>query len=243
MEFLLIAFVAGLLTILAPCVLPLLPVIIGGSLAQEKTSKFTPLVITGSLAISVLVFTLILRASTVLIDVPVEFWRAVSGGILILFGLLTLFPQIWDNISLKTGFNKSSNKLLGKSVMMKGQGKNVAIGAALGPVFTSCSPTYAVILAVVLPASFAKGFIYLVAYTLGLALVLLLLAYTGQRFASKIAWATNPHGTFKKVLGIIFIVVGLMVLTGFDKTIETYLLEQGVYDGISEFEIRLFGED
>lgn len=242
MDFLLIAFVAGLLTILAPCVLPLLPVIIGGSLAEEKPSKLTPIVITASLAVSVVIFTLILRASTALIDVPVEFWRFVSGGILIVFGIFTIFPLLWDRISLKLGFNASSNKLLGKSVQMKGQGKNIAIGAALGPVFTSCSPTYAIILAVVLPESFARGFIYLLAYAAGLALILLLLAYGGQKFASKLAWASNPHGTFKKILGAIFIIVGLMVLTGFDKEIETYLLDQGVYDGISEFEQRLFGE-
>ena len=242
MELLFISFIAGLLTILAPCVLPLLPVIIGGSLAEEKPSKLTPIVITASLAVSVVVFTLILRASTALIDVPVEFWRAVSGGILIIFGMFTLFPKVWDKISQKTGFNTSSNKLLGKSVQMKGQGKNIAIGAALGPVFTSCSPTYAVILAVVLPESFARGFIYLVAYAIGLGAILLLLAYGGQKFASKLAWASNPHGAFKRILGAIFIIVGLMVLTGFDKQIETYLIDQGLYDGISDLEIRLLGD-
>lgn len=241
MELLLVSFVAGLLTILAPCVLPLIPVIIGGSMAEKKPSKLTPVVITISLAVSVVLFTLILRASTVLIDVPVEFWKAVSGGILIIFGVFTLLPNIWDRISQKTGFNTSSNKLLGKSVQMKGQAKNIAIGAALGPVFTSCSPTFAVILAVVLPESFARGFIYLVAYAIGLGAVLLLLAYGGQRFASRLSWASNPHGAFKRILGAIFIIVGLMVLTGLDKQIETYLIEQGLYDGISNLEIRLLG--
>lgn len=242
MELLLISFIAGLLTILAPCVLPLLPVIIGGSLAEEKPSKLTPVVITTSLALSVVIFTLMLRASTALIDVPVEFWRAISGGILIVFGIFTLFPKIWDKLSLSSGFNASSNKILGKSVQIKGQGKNFAIGAALGPVFTSCSPTYAVILAVVLPESFARGFIYLVAYALGLGVILLLLAYGGQKFASKLAWASDPHGVFKRVLGVMFIIVGLLVLTGFDKQIETYLINQGLYDSISNLEIRLLGD-
>lgn len=240
MEFLVISFVAGLLTILAPCVLPLLPVIIGGSLAEEKPSKWTPIVITASLAISVVVFTLILRASTALIGIPPDFWKYISGGILLIFGLLTIFPAVWDKFSARTGLNTSTNKMLGKSVQTHGQGKNVAIGAALGPVFTSCSPTYAVILAVVLPVSFARGLIYLVAYSLGLATILLALAYTGQKFASHLAWASNPNGVFKKILGVIFIIVGIMVITGFDKTIETYLLDQGVYDGISEFEQNLF---
>jgi len=242
MEFLLISYLAGLLTILSPCVLPLLPVVIGGSLTDKKPSKWTPIVITASLVLSVLLFTLLLRASTALIDVPTEFWKLVSGGILFVFGMVMIFPVAWDKISAKLKFNSSSNKLLGKSVQMKGQGKNVAIGAALGPVFTSCSPTFAVILAVVLPVSFARGFIYLVAYSLGLATVMLILAFAGQKFASKLAWATNPNGIFKKVLGVLFIVVGIMIFVGFDKTISTYLLDRGIYDGISEFEQGLYNK-
>ncbi len=240
MEFLLFSFVAGLLTILSPCVLPLLPVIIGGSLAEKKPSKWTPLVITVSLAVSIVVFTLILRASTALIGIPPDFWKLISGGILLAFGLLTIFPSVWDRFSAASGLNSGANRMLGKSAMMQGQGKNVAIGAALGPVFAGCSPTYVVILAVVLPASFASGLIYLIAYSLGLATILLAIAYTGQKFASRLAWASNPNGAFKKILGAIFIIVGLMIITGFDKTIQTYLLDQGFYDGISEFEQNLF---
>lgn len=240
MEFLLISYFAGLLTILSPCVLPLLPVVIGGSLTDDKPSKRTPIVITAALVVSVLVFTLLLRASTALIDVPNEFWKLVSGGILFVFGLVMIFPIVWDKISAQLKFNSGSNKLLGKSVQMEGQGKNVAIGAALGPVFTSCSPTFAVILAVVLPVSFARGFIYLVAYSLGLATIMLILAFAGQKFASKLAWATNPNGWFKKILGVLFLLVGIMIFTGFDKTISTYLLDQGLYDGISEFEQGLY---
>lgn len=239
MEFLLISFVAGLLTILAPCVLPLLPVIIGGSLTDKKPSKWTPIVITASLTISVILFTMILRASTALIGIPDSFWKIISGGILIIFGLITIFPAPWEHVSAKLGLSTKSNKLLGKSVQMEGQGKNVAIGAALGPVFVSCSPTYAVILAVVLPVSYARGFIYLVAYALGLAIILLALSYAGQKFASKLAWATDPNGWFKKLLGVLFVVVGIAIITGFDKTIETYLLDQGFYDGVSDFEQNL----
>ncbi len=240
MQFLLISYFAGLLTILSPCILTLLPVIVGGSMTDKKPSKWTPIVITSSLVVSVLVFTLILKATTTLINVPLEFWTAVSGGILITFGLVTIFPAIWEKFSVGMNLNANTNKLLGKSAKMEGQGKNVAIGAALGPVFTSCSPTFAVILAVVLPVSFARGFVYLIAYSLGLATIMLILAYAGQRFASKIAWAANPNGVFKKILGLLFIVVGVMVITGFDKTIQTFLLDQGIYDGISEFEQGLY---
>ena len=51
--------------------------------------------------------------------------------------------------------------------------------AALGPVFNSCSPTYALVVASVLPASFNDGTGYVVAHASGLSLALLILAVTG----------------------------------------------------------------
>jgi len=61
MLFLLLSFLAGVLTILAPCVLPVLPVIIGGSLSTTKGEKYRPYVIAASLAASIIGFTLLLK--------------------------------------------------------------------------------------------------------------------------------------------------------------------------------------
>lgn len=81
MSLLLISFIAGILTILAPCVLPVLPVILAGSLTEKKW--WYPYLVTLSLAVSIVLFTVLLKASTVLIDIPNSFWKYVSGGILI----------------------------------------------------------------------------------------------------------------------------------------------------------------
>ena len=71
MLLLLGALVAGVLTTLAPCVLPLLPVIVGGSLDESsKRARRRAYVITASLGASVVVFTLALKASTALIGIP-----------------------------------------------------------------------------------------------------------------------------------------------------------------------------
>ena len=64
MLLLLISFIAGVLTILAPCVLPLLPVIIGGSISGKTKEKSRPYIIAASLAASLVVFTLLLKLST-----------------------------------------------------------------------------------------------------------------------------------------------------------------------------------
>ena len=79
MTLLVIAFLSGVLTVLAPCVLPLLPIILGAS-AEDGNNKKIPLVIIGSLSVSILIFSILLKASTVLIGVPPSFWKAFSGG-------------------------------------------------------------------------------------------------------------------------------------------------------------------
>lgn len=225
MFLLLVSFIAGVLTILAPCVLPVLPIIIGGTL--QNGAKRNPYLITAALAGSIVIFTLLLKFSTAFIDIPQSFWSAVSGGIIIVFGLASLFPLQWQKISLKLGFGRKSDELLAESANVKSHWGDILIGMALGPVFSSCSPTYFLILATVLPASLLLGTIYLVAYALGLALTLLAIALLGQKFISRAKFAANPNGWFRRVLGILFILVGIFILTGADKKVQTYLVERG----------------
>lgn len=80
-------------------------------------------------------------------------WSYVSGGILIVFGLISLFPHIRENFSLAIGLYKTQNLLSNHDNSVWG---NILLGAALGPVFSSCSPTYAVIIALILPVSIVK---------------------------------------------------------------------------------------
>ena len=81
MELLFVSFLAGVLTILAPCVVS---VVIAG------------------LGASIIVFTVLLKATSLLLGVPADVWKVISGGIVVLFGVFTLFPGLWEWISLKT---------------------------------------------------------------------------------------------------------------------------------------------
>lgn len=236
MEFLPLSFVAGVLTVLAPCILPLLPVIIGGSLSENDKKR--PLIVTLSLAISIVVFTLLLKASTLLIDIPQDFWKWFSAGIVFLFAISLLFPDFWPKFSLWfqkiTGRTESiehtSQKILFKFYNKKGFWPAVVLGAALGPVFASCSPTYFLILGTVLPANFFVGVLNLLVYALGLALVMFLIAYAGQRFGGVLNKAADPKSWFKRGLGILFLVVAIAIATGYDKKFSTYLLDHGLFD-------------
>lgn len=228
MLLLLVSFLSGALTVLAPCILPVLPIIIGGSV--QGGQKRNPYLITGSLAVAIVLFTLALKFSTAFINIPQGVWSAISGGILIIFGFISLFPRVWDALNVKLGLGNRSEQILASSREKKTRVGDMLIGLSLGPVFSSCSPTYFLILATVLPRNLATGIIYLIAYALGLALVLLLISLLGQRFIQKARWAANPNGWFKRGLGILFILVGIFILTGADKKVQTFLLEKGYFN-------------
>lgn len=234
MEYLPLSLLSGVLTILSPCVLPLLPVIVGGVLTNQHKSR--PWIITGSLVISIVVFTLVLKASTVFIQVDPWVWTAISGGLVIAFGIVNLFPTLWERLSLKLNLSGRSDALLHTSAQKQSWFGSVLVGMSLGPVFSSCSPTYAIILATVLPQNFFVGLINLTVYAAGLSAMLLLVALFGQRLVKKLRWAANPQGWFRKVLGIVFIIVGLTIITGYEKKFEAYLLEKGWFNAtILEF--------
>lgn len=218
------SFVAGMLTVLAPCVLALLPIIIGGSVSGDTKDKKRPVIIALSLAISLFVFTLLLKATTLFITVPPATFTYVSGGIIIGLGLLTLFPSLYAKLIARLGIEQRAQTTLSKG--FKDQRKYlgpIVIGAALGPVFSSCSPVYAYILATVLPVNFAQAMSYIIFYIIGLSLVLLLIGYYGQRFVSKIRFASNPKGWFQRTVAILFIVIGLLIITGYDKRFQTWV--------------------
>ena len=222
------SYLAGLLTVLAPCVLPLLPVIIGSSVSGKQ--RFKPLRITLALAFSLTLFTILLKASTIFIDVPPTFLSGVSGVIIIIFSLISIFPTLWDKVSLRLNLSSNSDKLLENATTKGGILGDVLIGMSLGPVFASCSPTYAIILATVLPVNFWAGLVYMIIYALGLSTVLLLVSLLGRQFINKIKGLANPNGIFKKVLGVIFLIVGLMIITGADKQFQVFVADNIGFD-------------
>jgi cytochrome c biogenesis protein CcdA/thiol-disulfide isomerase/thioredoxin len=232
MLLLLISFIAGVLTVLAPCILPLLPVIVGGTLSDGGTTRFNKkkaFTIILSLGISVIVFTLLLKASTLFIDIPEYVWKWISGGIVIVLGLVTCFPSLWEN-KLLAKLSTKSNILLGKGDQKKNFWGDVIVGASLGPVFSTCSPTYFIVLATVLPVNFFLGLTYLLTYTIGLCISLLIVSVVGQKIMNKLGVAANPNGWFKRTLGIIFLIVGIAIIGGLDKKTQVFLLDAGFFD-------------
>lgn len=230
-----VSFFAGFLTVLAPCILPLLPVVLVGTTnGTSKTARVSTIIL--GLTISVVVFSLLLKATTALLGVPQQFWQVVSGVLLVFFGLVMLFPSLWEKLAAPLSAKA------GQSLQSAGGTRNkwgdFLLGAALGPVFNSCSPTYALIVAVILPTSFTQGLLYLILYALGLAVALSLIALLGRSIVSKLGWAADPHGWFHKAIGLLLIVAGVAVVFGLDKSFQTFVLDNGWYDPIMRLEQR-----
>jgi cytochrome c biogenesis protein CcdA/thiol-disulfide isomerase/thioredoxin len=239
MSLLLLSFFAGILTVFAPCVFTLLPVIIGGSLTNKN--KLRPFIITVSLAISIIIFTLLLKVSTLFVNLDPNFLKYLSGGIIVIFGLISLFPGIWDKVSIGLGLSKNSDSLLEAANQKEGISGAILLGMALGPVFSSCSPTYALIVATILPVDIFTGMLNIVVYAIGLSLIMLLIAFYGRSFVKKFKWAANPSGWFKRGLGVIFIIVGLSIITGFDKQAQVFLADKTNFN-TSQFEQALISK-
>lgn len=238
-----LSYVAGLVTVLAPCVLPLLPIILGGSLSGQKKDKWRPYIITASLVVSLISFTLLLKASTAFIGINPRVWSIGSGIIVILLGLFILLPDMWAKIIGYLGFEHKSLELLSRAHKQKNNILSaILIGAALGPVFSSCSPTYAWVIATALPASTILGIFYLALYCSGVATSLLAIALLGRKLLERIKWASNPKGWFQQCIAVLFIFVGFFVATGWDKKIQTYLVEKDILNLI-QLELKLVPEN
>lgn len=66
----------------------------------------------------------------------------------------------------------------------------------------------------------------LAAYLFGLFATLLAVSLAGQRLLRNVRWLADPHGWFRRVLAAIFVLGGVAILTGFDKTVQTWVLRK-----------------
>lgn len=239
MLLLILSFIAGGLTVFSPCVLPFLPVILGGSLDPSARDKRRPYVIIGSLVVSLILFTVLLKITSLLIDVDPRVWNIGAGALVIGLGVFMLFPDAWAYIVSRLGIEPASQRLLGSAYQHKNKMISALLtGAALGPVFSSCSPTYAWVIATVLPANVIEGTLYLSVYCIGLATALLGIALAGRRILGRITWASNPRGWFQRAIALVFILVGIFVATGWSTSVQTWFVDKDIL-GLSKLEQQL----
>jgi thiol-disulfide isomerase/thioredoxin len=153
-----------------------------------------------------------------------------------------IFPNIWERFSIANTLSIKSNEVMTKGFKKNNIWGDVIIGASLGPIFSACSPTYFVILATVLPVSFFLGLAYLLTYVLGLSISLVIIALIGERIIARVGKVSDPRGWFKKTFGVIFIIVAIGIISGYDKKLQINLLDSGFVD-VTKIEQKLLDEN
>ena len=215
-----LAFLAGVLTILSPCVLPLVPIVLG-SAAQR--SRFGPLVLAAGLVTSFTGVGLLLASVGPAFGLDPEKVRAGGAVLLLLAGVVLLMPRLQAYITrLATPLADWANRRQ-SGVERFGLAGQFAIGALLGLVWSPCvGPTLGT--ATVLASqgqNIAQVALVMAAFGLGIASILLVIAVTARHLFARWRGRLMTAGSgSKRLLGGMLISVGLLIMTGSDRAFE-----------------------
>jgi len=221
----LLSFVAGLVTILNPCVLPLVPILVASALGK---SRFGPLAMAAGLVVSFTLFGFTVIAFGYSLGINEQAVRLLAGGLLALAGVVLLVPQAQAALSAAAapiaGFgNQRLERLSGD-----GWHGQFGVGLLLGIVWAPCvGPTLGVAIAAASQGeNLASSFVIFLVFGLGVATSILGFAYGSRKaLGERRKTLTSLAKYAKPIFGGALLLVGLMVLTGFDKVIEIALLD------------------
>lgn len=220
-----LSFVAGLVTILNPCVLPLVPILVASALGK---SRIGPLALAGGLVTSFTLFGFTVIAFGYSLGINEQFVRLLAGALLAFAGVVLLIPQAQTALSAAAApIANFGNQRLSK-VSGEGWHGQFAIGLLLGVVWAPCvGPTLGVAIAAASQGeNLASSFVIFLVFGLGIATSILAFAYGSRKAMGERRKSLGVLAKYAKpIFGGALLVVGLMVLTGFDKVIEIALLD------------------
>ncbi|MEM1050616.1 MAG: cytochrome c biogenesis CcdA family protein [Pseudomonadota bacterium] len=220
-----LSFLAGLVTILNPCVLPLVPLLVASALGK---SRFGPLALAGGLVASFTLFGFTVIAFGYSLGINEQLVRAAAGTLLAVAGVVLLVPQAQAALSAAAApISNFGNQRLANLSGDGWQGQ-FAIGLLLGVVWAPCvGPTLGVAIAAASQGQdlLASFFIFLI-FGLGVATSVIAFAYGSRKAMRERRQTLAVLARYGKPLfGAALLVVGLMVVSGFDKVIEIAVLD------------------
>jgi len=216
-----IALVAGVLSVLSPCVWPLVPIVMATASGQ---SRFGPLYLAIGLSLSFAIAGAFLTFILLNLGFDPDAFRNVAAVLLVLVGcilaikpLADIVSQMMSRLSSRMDFSSDANGL--------GQ---FGVGLLLGLVWLPCvGPTLGAAIAVAsIGQNMGTAFVVMFAFGLGTASALLLAALvSGQLLKRLRPGLFSKVSSAKHVLGYLLIFLGGLILTGSDKVLETYALQ------------------
>lgn len=222
---LLFAFFAGIATVLSPCILPVLPAILS---ASASGGRGRPIGVILGLILSFIFFTLTLTTLVQFFGFSANFLRDVAIVVIGIFGIILLVPSLSEKFAQAT----SSFANIGEWAQGYSRGKHsgfvsgLMIGAALGLVWTPCAgPILAAITTLVATQKISIWVFFLtVAYSLGAALPLFLIAYGGQKALNVPALAKHTE-IIRKIFGALMILTSIALALNWDVVFQQKVLD------------------
>lgn len=234
----LLGYGAGALTILSPCVLPLVPVVLGSAAQRHRLG---PLALALGLIASFATVGFILAVFGSRLGVDTDSVRSVGAVILAAAGVFLLVPVLQDRAAL------AASPLIawaGHRQQHVGDGglvSQAAIGVLLGVIWSPCvGPTLGAAIALAAQGkNLSEVALTMGAFATGIASVLLAIAFLGRKLFNRFRGnAIASARTGKLILGGVLLIVGGLILTGIDRVIEAIFVESAP-DWLIELTTRL----
>lgn len=224
----LFAFLAGIVTILSPCILPILPIILSSSGAGQKTGSARPLGIVTGFVLSFTFFTLFLSTIVKLTGIPADSLRLVSIVIIGGFGLAFLFPRFQSYLEII--FSRLS-QFAPKGKAQPGFLPGLWVGVSLGLLWIPCvGPILASVISLAIAGTVTTQALSItLAYSIGTAIPMFIIMKGGQKYLRRFP---------QKIFGVIMILTAIAIYLNLDRQFQTYILNKfpGYGRGLTRFE-------
>lgn len=220
-----LALIAGVLSTLSPCVLPLIPLVLGAAVGEHRLG---PAALATGLALSFTAIGLFVALFGFAVGLDQDLFRSLAAVLLITIGGVLLVPRLQEQLAVAAGPLANWTQSRAGGLSARGLGGQFALGLLLGAVWSPCvGPTLgaASVLAARSENAGTVG-LTMAMFGLGAALPLLLLGTLSRE--AMLRWRdrllTAGHGG-KAVLGLLLAAVGVLILSGLDKRVETLLVD------------------
>jgi cytochrome c biogenesis protein CcdA len=214
------AFVAGVVTILSPCVLPLLPVILASSTLEGRRR---PIGLIIGFAAFFTGITLLLSLLVRQFSIPPDIHRTAAALIFVAMGLLLTVP------GMKSRFELFASRYAGRfgsaGAKSTGFSGGLVTGAGLGLAWTPCvGPIMASVITLALnQETTLSSALTALSFSLGTALTMGLFVLFGRRLYSRIGALKRNSAYIQQLMGVFILLVGLGIWFGFDRVIQIAL--------------------
>jgi cytochrome c-type biogenesis protein len=225
MAALALALLAGVLSTLSPCVLPLLPIVLGAALTEHR---FGPVALSLGVAVSYVAVGLFVATVGFAIGLDQDILRNVAAALLIVIGAVLLLPKLQGQLAVAAGpfGNWAQNQAGGMST--RGLTGQFALGLLLGVVWSPCvGPTLGA--ASVLAAQgkdLGHVAVTMIAFGIGAAAPLIVLGLLSREVLMHWRDRLLKAGkSGKYALGALLLLLGVLIVSGLDKKLETVLVD------------------